>query len=51
MDPPLGKHYEGGRVVSQEEFKQDDEVECFTQLGKTRGMLKKKLISCIEVDG
>ena len=51
MDPPLGKHYEGRRVVSQEEFKQDDEVECFSRLGKTRGMLKKKLISRIEVGG
>jgi hypothetical protein len=38
-------------VVSQEEFKQDDEFECFTRLSKTRGMLKKKLISRIEVGG
>jgi hypothetical protein len=38
-------------VVSQEEFQQDDEVECFTRLGKTRGRLKKTLISRIEVDG
>jgi hypothetical protein len=38
-------------VVSQEEFQQDDEVECFTQLGKTRGRLKKKFISRIEVSG
>jgi hypothetical protein len=38
-------------VVSQEEFQQDDEVECFTWLSKTRGRLKKKLICRIEVGG
>jgi hypothetical protein len=36
-------------VVSQEEFKQGDEVEWNTPQGKTRGTVKKKLTSRTEV--
>ena len=37
--------------MSQEEFKQGDEVEWNTPQGKTRGTVKKKLISRTEVGG
>jgi hypothetical protein len=37
--------------VSQEEFKQGDEVEWNTPQGKTRGTVKKKLTSRTEVGG
>jgi hypothetical protein len=38
-------------VVSQEEFKQGDEVEWNTSQGKTRGTVKKKLTFRTEVGG
>ena len=37
--------------MSQEEFKQGDEVEWNTPQGKTRGTVKKKLTSRTEVGG
>ena len=37
--------------MSQEEFKQGDEVEWNTPQGKTRGPVKKKLTSRTEVGG
>jgi hypothetical protein len=38
-------------VVSQEQFKQGDEVEWNTPQGKTRGTVKKKLTSRTKVGG
>jgi DUF2945 family protein len=47
----LGNRDESKRVVSQEEFKQGDEVEWNTPQGKTRGTVKKKLTHRTEVGG
>ena len=51
MESTLGNDHERRRVVSQEEFKQGDEVEWNTPQGKTRGTVKKKLTSRTEVGG
>jgi DUF2945 family protein len=47
----LGNRDESRRVVSQEEFKQGDEVEWNTPQGKTRGTVMKKLTHRTEVGG
>jgi hypothetical protein len=43
--------YERRRSVPQEEFDQGDMVECNTPQGKTRGTVKKKLTSRMQVGG
>jgi hypothetical protein len=45
----LGNRRERRRIVSQEEFKQGEEVEWNTPQGKTRDTVKKKLTSRTEV--
>jgi hypothetical protein len=45
-EPPVKE-----RTVTQEEFKQGDEVEWNTPQGKTRGTVKKKLTDRTEVGG
>src|SRR5829696_9007088 len=45
----LGNLHERRHVVSQEEFKQGEEVEWNTPQGKTRGTVRKKLTSRTEV--
>ena len=50
MESTLGNRHERRPVVSQEEFKQGDEVEWNTPQGKTRGTVKK-LTSRTEVGG
>jgi hypothetical protein len=51
LESTLGNRHERRHVVSQEEFKQGDEVEWNTPQGKTRGMVKKKLTSRTKVGG
>jgi hypothetical protein len=51
LESTLGNCYERRPVVSQEEFKQGEEVEWNTPQGKTRGTIKKKLTSRTEVGG
>jgi hypothetical protein len=51
LESTLGNRHERRHVVSQEEFKQGDEVEWNTPQGKTRGTVKKKLTSRTEVGG
>jgi hypothetical protein len=51
LESTLGNRHARRHVVSQEQFKQGDEVEWNTPQGKTRGTVKKKLTSRTKVGG